>query len=296
MTLVGDHGQNTQGLTYGVRSLDVRPTAEQLAGASAPPAALKRDYTELPDSLPALVSRIARQVTEEATNDYDRAVELQEYFASTGGFTYDTEVAVGSGSQAIARFLRDKEGFCVHFSFAMASMARSLDIPAGSRWVSRPAPAGGRFGVGGLRDAHAWPELYFEGVGWTRFEPTPTRGSTPSYTVPDTSDSAVPDPARPSEAASSEPSAAPSSREGCTLEQRRLDGGCESEAPSAALPTDGDGPGGTRCWRGRWRVSPSWCCRWRRWRGGCGSGRCAWARTAVRRRTRPRTSWPSGTS
>ena len=31
----------------------------------------------------------------------------------------------------------------------------------------------------GLQDAHAWPELYFEGVGWTRFEPTPNRGTAP---------------------------------------------------------------------------------------------------------------------
>ncbi|HEY6739358.1 MAG TPA: hypothetical protein VI076_10960, partial [Actinopolymorphaceae bacterium] len=36
--------------------------------------------------------------------------------------------------------------------------------------------------------AHAWPELYFEGAGWVRFEPTPTvsgrRGTTPSWARP----------------------------------------------------------------------------------------------------------------
>lgn len=26
------------------------------------------------------------------------------------------------------------------------------------------------------RDAHAWPELYFQGLGWVPFEPTPSRG------------------------------------------------------------------------------------------------------------------------
>jgi hypothetical protein len=31
------------------------------------------------------------------------------------------------------------------------------------------------------RDAHAWPELYFESVGWVPFEPTPGRGSVPAY-------------------------------------------------------------------------------------------------------------------
>ncbi|MFE7812441.1 DUF3488 and DUF4129 domain-containing transglutaminase family protein [Streptomyces sp. NPDC057433] len=250
MTLVGDHGQNTRGLTYQVRSLDVRPTAEQLADASAPPAALQRDYTELPDSLPAVVSRTARDVTEGATNAYDRAVLLQEYFTLTGGFEYDTEVDVGSDSEAIARFLRDKEGFCVHFSFAMASMARSLDIPARVAVGFAPGTpqADGTVAVG-LRDAHAWPELYFEGVGWTRFEPTPTRGSVPEYTVPETPDSALPDPARPSEAEPSEPSAAPSESESCSVQRQRLDD-CASEAPLATPPTGGDGP--------KWYVVPAW--------------------------------------
>ncbi|MFH8449958.1 DUF3488 and DUF4129 domain-containing transglutaminase family protein [Streptomyces fungicidicus] len=242
MTLVGDHGQNTRGLSYEVRSLHVQPTAEQLADAPEPAPALQREYTELPDSLPAVVSRTAREVTEGADNDYDRAVKLQEYFTLNGGFEYDTEVDVGSGSQAIARFLRDKQGFCVHFSFAMASMARSLGIPARVAVGFAPGTpqADGTVSVG-LRDAHAWPELYFEGVGWTRFEPTPTRGSTPAYTVPDAADSTVPDPARPSRAEPSEPSADPSQSESCSAERRKLDG-CGSESPQAVLPAGDDGP------------------------------------------------------
>ncbi|MCT7354380.1 DUF3488 and transglutaminase-like domain-containing protein [Streptomyces sp. 15-116A] len=243
MTLVGDHGQNTRGLTYQVRGLDVRPTAEQLADAPAPPAALRREYTELPDSLPDVVAETAREVTAEAESPYDQAVALQEYFAVTGGFEYDTQVDVGSGSRAIARFLRDKQGFCVHFSFAMASMARSLGIPARVAVGFAPGTpqADGTVSVG-LRDAHAWPELYFEGAGWTRFEPTPTRGSVPSYTVPDTADSALPDPVQPSQEASSAPSAAPSQSETCTAVEKKLNGGCASESAQAALPSGGDGP------------------------------------------------------
>ena len=32
---------------------------------------------------------------------------------------------------------------------------------------------------------HAWPELYFQGIGWVRFEPTPAArvASTPNWTV-----------------------------------------------------------------------------------------------------------------
>ncbi|MCZ9354470.1 DUF3488 and transglutaminase-like domain-containing protein [Streptomyces mutabilis] len=241
MTLVGDHGQNTRGLTYEVRSLDVQPTAEQLAAAPPPSPALKREYTELPDSLPEVVSQTARDVTAGAANPYEQAVRLQEYFAVNGGFEYDTQVKVGSGSQAIARFLKDKEGFCVHFSFAMAAMARSLDIPARVAVGFAPGSpqADGSVSVG-LRDAHAWPEVYFEGVGWTRFEPTPTRGSTPSYTVTDTPGSSVPDPALPSRNPQSEPSAAPSASESCTAELKKVEG-CASESTAAAPVTGGSG-------------------------------------------------------
>ncbi|MGR4851695.1 transglutaminase TgpA family protein [Streptomyces sp. LARHCF252] len=243
MTLVGDHGQNTRGLTYQVKSLDVQPTAEQLASAPRPPASIERDFTKLPDSLPSVVASTARKVTEGAADPYDQAVKLQDWFAVTGGFEYDTQVQVGSGSQAIARFLKDKQGFCVHFSFAMAAMARSLDIPARVAVGFAPGSpqADGSVSVG-LRDAHAWPELYFEGVGWTRFEPTPNRGSMPSYTLPDDPGSSVPDAARPTETSSAAPSATPSASESCTPEQKKLDGGCASESPQAALPTDDDGP------------------------------------------------------
>ncbi|MBQ1087798.1 DUF3488 and transglutaminase-like domain-containing protein [Streptomyces sp. B93] len=224
MTLVGDHGQNTRGLTYEVRSLDVQPTAEQLADAPEPPGALTREYTQVPDSLPDVVAGTARQVTDGAANPYEQAVALQDYFSVTGGFQYDTEVEVGNDSRAIARFLEDKQGFCVHYSFAMAAMARTLGIPARVAVGFAPGtPQGDQSVAVMLRDAHAWPELYFEGVGWTRFEPTPTRGTTPPYTVPDAPGSTTPDApdvARPSDAA---PSAEPSESSSCVARDERGD-------------------------------------------------------------------------
>ncbi|MFE1590008.1 transglutaminaseTgpA domain-containing protein [Streptomyces sp. NPDC058737] len=242
MTLVGDHGQNTRGLTYEVRSLSLQPTAQQLAAAPQASAALRREYTELPDSLPEVVSRTAREVTAGASNPYEQAVKLQEYFAVNGGFEYDTQVDIGSGSEAIARFLKEKEGFCVHFSFAMAAMARSLGIPARVAVGFAPGSpqADGSVSVG-LRDAHAWPEVYFEGVGWTRFEPTPTRGSTPAYTITDRPGSTVPDPALPSRNTETEPSAAPSESDACSPQDKKLDA-CATESAAAAPVTGGDGP------------------------------------------------------
>ncbi|MDF3297109.1 transglutaminase TgpA family protein [Streptomyces tropicalis] len=242
MTLVGDRGQSTRGARYQVRSLDVEPTPEQLADAPAPPAALRREYTKVPDSLPGAVLATALKVTDGAANHYEQAVKLQDWFALNGGFQYDTQVQVGTGPQAIERFLKDKRGFCVHFSFAMAAMARTLGIPARVAVGFAPGSpqADGTVAVG-LRDAHAWPELYFEGVGWTRFEPTPTRGSTPSYTRSDTPGDSVPTPTAPTREAGGTPSAAPSANRSCTPQQRRLDD-CGSTVPQTALPRDGGGP------------------------------------------------------
>ena len=221
-TLVGDDGQTTGGARYEVSSLVVEPTASQLGAARAPRSELVREYTRLPASLPDVVEETAERVTEGAADDYERAVKLQDWFASGGGFRYDTTVTSGTGTTAIERFLKEKEGFCVHFSSTMAAMARALGIPSRVAVGFTPGTvqADGSVSVG-LRDAHAWPELYFEGVGWTRFEPTPSRGSTPAYTRPDVPSQDPSDPALPTDGASVAPTAAPSASESCPAQERR---------------------------------------------------------------------------
>ncbi|MCX5382957.1 DUF3488 and transglutaminase-like domain-containing protein [Streptomyces sp. NBC_00083] len=238
-TLVGDRKQTTRGAQYTVSSLQVRPTAAQLAQASTPPASLIKEYTRVPDSLPSVVGATARQVTSGAANNYERAVKLQDWFATTGGFTYNTHVSSGSGTEAIANFLKEKQGFCVHFSFSMAAMARTLGIPARVAVGFTPGEprSDGTMSVG-LRDAHAWPELYFEGVGWTRFEPTPTRGSAPDYTRQETPAGTPSGPAQPARSAQAEPSAAPSAADSCPPSARRLGDCGPSAAAAVAGPTD----------------------------------------------------------
>ncbi|MGW2508594.1 transglutaminase TgpA family protein [Streptomyces scopuliridis] len=248
-TLVGDRGQSTRGARYEVGSLLVNPTREQLAAAPPAPSALLREYTEVPAILPDMVRSTALDVTRGAANDYEKAVRLQDWFALDGGFTYNTEVDSGTGVTAITRFLRNKEGFCVHFSFAMAAMARTLGIPARVAVGFTPGTPqpDGSMSVG-LRDAHAWPELYFEGVGWTRFEPTPSRGSTPDYTREAAPSGGPSDAASPDASTSDAPSAEPSASDSCPAPSRQL-GECGTVAPGAALPpTDSGFPLKTVLW------------------------------------------------
>lgn len=235
-TLVGDRNQTTAGVQYSVNSLIVKPTKEQLAQAPAAPAALLQEYTRVPPVLPGDVRRTALNVTRGAANDYERAEKLEEWFADTGGFTYNTSVRSGTGATAISRFLDQKEGFCVHFAFSMAAMARTLGIPARVSVGFQPGAvqADGTVSVG-LRDAHAWPELYFEGVGWTRFEPTPSRGFRPEYTQAEIPSGNASDPAQPEEGTSAAPTESGRPDEACPRQEREL-GECGAAEPRDVRP------------------------------------------------------------
>ena len=147
----------------------------------------------LPADVPASIVDTARDVTASAPTDYDKALALQE-FLRNGDFRYSETAPVaddydGNGLDVVATFLERKAGYCVHFASAMAVMARTIDIP--SRIAVGYAP--GR--VTGIKDGetvyantsddlHAWTELFFEGAGWVRFDPTTSIGTATAFEEP----------------------------------------------------------------------------------------------------------------
>lgn len=200
-------GADVAGQQYSVGFLDVEPNREQLLADLEPD--IPSRFLDLPDDLPAIITDTAQQVAGTGTS-YEQAVALQDYFTGPD-FTYSLDAPVegdfdGTGIGVIAEFLDVKSGYCVHYASAMAVLARALDIP--SRVVvgfqpGEPNAAGTEFTVSS-GDLHAWPELYFENIGWLRFEPTPGRGAPPGYSSID----AVDDPETP-EFEGVNPSAAP---------------------------------------------------------------------------------------
>jgi hypothetical protein len=67
----------------------------------------------------------------------------------------------------------------------MAVMARTIGIPARvAIGFLKPEQIGEDLWEYSAHDMHAWPELYFAGAGWVRFEPTPPQRATsvPGYT------------------------------------------------------------------------------------------------------------------
>ncbi|MET1052990.1 MAG: DUF3488 and transglutaminase-like domain-containing protein, partial [Mycetocola sp.] len=181
---------NARGQVYTVESTLVAPSVEQLVGAGTTVEPGMERYLAVPDDLPEIVGSTALDVVGSAANNYDKAIALQDYFRS-GDFTYSEDAPVeegydGSGASVLAAFLDAKAGYCVHFSSAMAILARMAGIPArvslGYLPGDRVIGADTRLSYTvGTDDLHAWPELYFSGVGWVPFEPTPGRGSVPDY-------------------------------------------------------------------------------------------------------------------
>ncbi|GEO96759.1 transglutaminase family protein [Kocuria turfanensis] len=225
-----------EGTAYEARAVTAEPTSAQLRGAPAAPRTPElAPFLGLPEDTPAAVREAARERAGDAPTAFDQALALQEWLRSEE-FRYDVDAPAAQGYDAggmaaLEQFLATRTGYAGHFAPAMAVMARELGIPArvavGYLPPSTAAedPFGGTFTVL-PRDAHAWPELWFEGTGWVRFEPTPGTGDVPGYAA----EGAAEDEGPAEGEGSTEPTEAPTD----TPTPASTAGPEESGAPSAA--------------------------------------------------------------
>jgi transglutaminase-like putative cysteine protease len=149
-------------------------TDNQRERAAAPAPESLAEYTELPDDFPQAVRLQAEAITAGVTSSFDKALALRDYFRD-GSFTYDPTVELGDDQSAISTFLLQKRGFCVQFASAYATMARSVGLPTRVAVGFTPGTPNddGVYSVTNW-DAHAWPEVWLDGLGWTHlFDPTP---------------------------------------------------------------------------------------------------------------------------
>lgn len=191
---VASNDSLARGQDYAVSSIRVTPTPKQLlaAGNTAPEGF--DAYLALPSSTPAMIKTTAQNVTSGEFGAYQQALALQGYLRSSR-FEYSETAPVSdgydtTGVQYVADFLKQHRGYCIHFASAMAVMARELGIPSRIIVGFQPGQTingddnGRKIFAVEARDLHAWPELYFSGIGWVPFEPTPGRGSVPDYANP----------------------------------------------------------------------------------------------------------------
>lgn len=180
----------TAGLSYSMTALELDYGTTGSFFRDASPDQVDSEFLEIPGGLPSIIRSLAIDVTEGATDDYDKALLLQRWFREDGGFEYSLKKAPeGTGGATLDDFLSTEEGgrvgYCEQFASAMAVMARILDVPARvAVGFLNPRPVGTNTWEYSSHDLHAWPELFFDGAGWVRFEPTPAdrADQAPSYT------------------------------------------------------------------------------------------------------------------
>jgi transglutaminase-like putative cysteine protease len=162
------------GEQYSVHANVYNPTVLQLQKAGAIyPGWVRNRYLQLPADLSPQVSQLARQITTDAETPYDKATAITDYLRKA--ITYSTTIEPApDGTDPLVWFLIDsRTGFCNYYATAEVIMLRVVGVPA------RMAVgfAQGEFQspdkyIVREKDAHAWPEVYFPGIGWVEFEPT----------------------------------------------------------------------------------------------------------------------------
>lgn len=135
--------------------------------------AAMRDYMALPKGIENGVYELARSLTEGNLSPYQKALRLQSHLMKSYDYSLDVPYPPSNRDFVSYFLLSEKKGYCSYFASAMAVMGRIAGLPTRyieGYMVKKPGPDGA---VVTGRNAHAWVEVYFKGVGWISFNPTP---------------------------------------------------------------------------------------------------------------------------
>ncbi len=131
-----------------------------------------RDRRLLAQSAYGDVYALARRLTTHSKTEYGAVTAIERRLR--GSYSYDESPPVREVPLRAFLF-RDRIGYCQQFSGAMALMLRSLGIPARVATGFSPGVPNSKTSGVVVRDldAHSWVEVYFNGIGWVPFDPTP---------------------------------------------------------------------------------------------------------------------------
>jgi transglutaminase-like putative cysteine protease len=144
------------------------------------PASEMDRYLEVPPAIYDQLKGLAKRWVGPLTEDRDMAHVIEEHLRSD--YRYDLDSPSGAAAQPLLHFLFvSKAGHCEFYSTAMAMLLRTMGVPTRNvtGFIGGTYNRFGDFYAVRQGDAHSWVEVYLEGMGWTRFDPTPSAGSQP---------------------------------------------------------------------------------------------------------------------
>jgi transglutaminase-like putative cysteine protease len=172
-TLIRPEGL-AEGLHYTAVSQVQNPDLNQLPIANVPSGDAVLRYLAIGADTPDQVEKLAEHLSEGNGAPYDRAVAIEAFLAEH--YQHVADAPSGHALPNLRHFLfgrRDiggQKGTSEQFAAAYAVLARLTGLPS-RVVVGFTAPAAGGAVTAG--DAIAWPEVYFDGLGWVAFDPMP---------------------------------------------------------------------------------------------------------------------------
>ncbi len=136
-----------------------------------------REFVELPPGFNPRTLALANEIRRDARYTQAGSAALVDVAMSklrTGGYAYTLEPGVYGQNTADEFWFDKKEGFCEHIASSFVILMRALDVPAR---IVTGYQGGEQNPVDGLwtirqSAAHAWAEVWYEGRGWVRVDPT----------------------------------------------------------------------------------------------------------------------------
>ena len=133
------------------------------------------EYTQLPDGFNPRTLELARQLLRENRRAGAPAlVQAALQRLRTGGYRYTLEPGVYGEHTADEFWFDRREGFCEHIASAFVVLMRAMNIPARIVTGYQGGEQNSLDGYWVVRqsDAHAWTEVFLDGRGWVRVDPT----------------------------------------------------------------------------------------------------------------------------
>ena len=143
------------------------------------PEAIAAAYTQVPRDSYESVSKLAEIITSGSNTPYEATRRVEDYLRNNYSFSL-SGTKINPRSDVVSVFLLEtRQGHFDHFASAMVILLRSIDIPARITvgFVLDDSSLNSTTKNFELNDnqAWAWPQVYFENLGWIDFNPTPTR-------------------------------------------------------------------------------------------------------------------------